>query len=157
MKQIEICQEENKILDKMHRQKVAEVEKLMETVHDLEEAVLSGGAAANVDEMKTLDRELARAKVNANVVAVVCQISAYGGSYSFSRFNGMEPLAVWCAQTKFLHGILNHYQSPMRVGLCINLNQKGQESVVQHLLIHPSWSMMVSVVPRTPTNMDEHS
>ncbi|KAG1334868.1 Microtubule-associated protein 70-2 [Cocos nucifera] len=83
MKQIEICQEENKILDKMHRQKVAEVEKLSQTVKELEEAVLAGGAAANAvrdykrkvqemnDEMKTLDRELARAKVTANRVAVV--------------------------------------------------------------------------------------
>lgn len=42
-----LCQEENKILDKMHRQKVAEVEKLTQTVHELEEAVLAGGAAAN--------------------------------------------------------------------------------------------------------------
>lgn len=42
-----IRQEENKILDKMHRQKVAEVEKLMQTVRELEEAVLAGGAAAN--------------------------------------------------------------------------------------------------------------
>lgn len=31
----------------MHRQKVAEVEKLTQTVRELEEAVLSGGAAAN--------------------------------------------------------------------------------------------------------------
>ncbi|KAF8398946.1 hypothetical protein HHK36_014811 [Tetracentron sinense] len=83
MKQIEICQEENKILDKMHRQKVAEVEKLSQTVRELEEAVLAGGAAANAvrdyqrkvqemnEERKTLDRELARAKVTANRVAVV--------------------------------------------------------------------------------------
>ena len=42
-----VYQEENKILDKMHRQKVAEVEKLTQTVHELEEAVLAGGAAAN--------------------------------------------------------------------------------------------------------------
>lgn len=40
-------QEENKILDKMHRLKVAEVEKLTQTVRELEEAVLAGGAAAN--------------------------------------------------------------------------------------------------------------
>lgn len=40
-------QEENKILDKLHRQKVAEVEKLSQTVRELEEAVLAGGAAAN--------------------------------------------------------------------------------------------------------------
>ncbi|KAL6543859.1 hypothetical protein OROGR_010356 [Orobanche gracilis] len=83
MKQIEICQEENKILDKMHRQKVAEVEKLTQTVRELEEAVLAGGAAANAvrdyqrkvqemnEERKTLDRELARAKVTANRVATV--------------------------------------------------------------------------------------
>ncbi|KAK6921598.1 Microtubule-associated protein 70 [Dillenia turbinata] len=83
MKQIEICQEENKILDKMHRQKVAEVEKLTQTVRELEEAVLAGGAAANAvrdyqrkvqemnEERKILDRELARAKVTANRVAVV--------------------------------------------------------------------------------------
>jgi hypothetical protein len=31
----------------MHRQKVAEVEKLMQSVRELEEAVLAGGAAAN--------------------------------------------------------------------------------------------------------------
>lgn len=40
-------QEENKILDRLHRQKVAEVEKLSQTVRELEEAVLQGGAAAN--------------------------------------------------------------------------------------------------------------
>jgi len=34
-------------LDKLHRQKVAEVEKLTQTVRELEEAVLAGGAAAN--------------------------------------------------------------------------------------------------------------
>ncbi|OWM85478.1 hypothetical protein CDL15_Pgr019102 [Punica granatum] len=83
MKQIEICQEENKILDKMHRQKVAEVEKLMQTVRELEEAVLAGGATANAvrdyrrvvqemnEEKKTLEREVARAKVSANRVATV--------------------------------------------------------------------------------------
>ncbi|KAM1748263.1 hypothetical protein ACFX12_009272 [Malus domestica] len=83
MKQIEICQEENKILDKMQRQKVAEVEKLMQTVRELEEAVLAGGAAANAvrdyqrkvqemnEEKKLLEREVARAKVSANQVATV--------------------------------------------------------------------------------------
>lgn len=44
---LHVYQEENKILDKMHRQKVAEVEKLTQTVRELEEAVLAGGAAAN--------------------------------------------------------------------------------------------------------------
>lgn len=34
-------------MDKMHRQKVVEVEKLTQSVCELEEAVLAGGAAAN--------------------------------------------------------------------------------------------------------------
>ncbi|KAI5075458.1 hypothetical protein GOP47_0009534 [Adiantum capillus-veneris] len=83
MKQIDICQEENKILDKMHRQKVFEVEKLSTTVAELEEAVLAGGAAANavrerqrqvnqlLEEKRTLERELARTRVSANRVATV--------------------------------------------------------------------------------------
>lgn len=80
-RQIEICQEENKILEKTNRQKVLEVEKLSETVKELEEAILAGGAAANairdlrrqlseVQEAKRLlERELARANVSANRVA----------------------------------------------------------------------------------------
>ncbi|KHM98977.1 Microtubule-associated protein 70-2 [Glycine soja] len=75
--------EENKILDKILRQKVAEVEKLTQTVRELEEAVLAGGAAANAvrdyqrkvqemnEERKILEREVARAKVTANRVATV--------------------------------------------------------------------------------------
>eukprot|EP00268_Persea_americana_P019528 TRINITY_DN19_c2_g1_i2.p1 TRINITY_DN19_c2_g1~~TRINITY_DN19_c2_g1_i2.p1 ORF type:complete len:623 (+),score=170.96 TRINITY_DN19_c2_g1_i2:213-2081(+) len=83
MKQIEISQEEYKILDKMHRHKVIEVEKLGQTVHQLEEALLSGAAAANavrdyqrqvnelMGEKKTLERTLSRAKATENRVAVV--------------------------------------------------------------------------------------
>ncbi|GJY13508.1 microtubule-associated protein 70-2-like protein [Tanacetum coccineum] len=83
IKQIEICQEENRILDRMNRLKVSEVEKLAQTVRELEEAVLAGGAAANAvrdydrrlqemnEEKKVLDRELARAKISANRVAAV--------------------------------------------------------------------------------------
>lgn len=40
-------QEENKILDKTNRQKVLEVEKLSQTIRELEEAILAGGVAAN--------------------------------------------------------------------------------------------------------------
>lgn len=82
-RQIEICREENKILDKTNRQKVFEVEKLSQTILELEEAILAGGAAANTirdyrrqiselhDEKRTLERELARVKVSANRVAAV--------------------------------------------------------------------------------------
>ncbi|KAL8099978.1 microtubule-associated protein 70-5-like [Apium graveolens] len=80
-RQIEICQEENKILEKTNRQKVIEVKKLGETIQELEEAILVGGAAANTirdyrrriselnEENRTLERELARIKVSANRVA----------------------------------------------------------------------------------------
>ncbi|KAI7757577.1 hypothetical protein M8C21_016468 [Ambrosia artemisiifolia] len=73
--------EENKILEKTNRQKVLEVEKLSETIKELEEAILAGGAAANAirdfkrqiselqEEKRMLERELARANVSANRVA----------------------------------------------------------------------------------------
>ncbi|CAN4089975.1 unnamed protein product [Withania somnifera] len=82
-RQIEIFQEENKILNKTSRQKVLEVEKLSQTIIELEEAILAGGAAANTlldykrriselqEEKRTLERELARVKVSANRVATV--------------------------------------------------------------------------------------
>ncbi|XP_055801438.1 microtubule-associated protein 70-5-like [Solanum dulcamara] len=82
-RQIEIFQEENKILDKTNRQKILEVEKLSETIIELEEAILAGGAAANTlrdykrriselqEEKRTLERELSRVKVSANRVATV--------------------------------------------------------------------------------------
>ncbi|PSS10436.1 Microtubule-associated protein like [Actinidia chinensis var. chinensis] len=82
-RQNEICQEENRILDKTNRQKVLEVEKLTQTIKELEEAILAGGAAANAirdyqrqiselhEEKRTLERELARVKVSANRVATV--------------------------------------------------------------------------------------
>ncbi|KAL6567558.1 hypothetical protein OROGR_001226 [Orobanche gracilis] len=82
-RQIEICQEENKILDKTNRQKVLEVGKLSQTIKELEEAVLAGGRAANTirdyrrqilevnEEKRTLERELARVKVSANRIATV--------------------------------------------------------------------------------------
>ena len=66
-------QEENKILDKMHRQKVAEVEKLTQTVRELEEAVLAGGAAANAV------RDYQRKVQEMNVMTVT------GGIFSFSK------------------------------------------------------------------------
>ncbi|XWS12959.1 hypothetical protein CRYUN_Cryun37aG0134600 [Craigia yunnanensis] len=82
-RQIEICQEENKILEKTNRQKILEVEKLSQSIHELEEVILAGGAAANSirdyqrqisefhEEKRTLERELARVKVSANRVATV--------------------------------------------------------------------------------------
>ncbi|CAN6478208.1 unnamed protein product [Victoria cruziana] len=121
MKQIEICQEENKILDKMHRQKVAEVEKLSQTVRELEEAVLAGGAAANAvrdyqrkvqemnEERKTLDRELARAKVTANRVAVVVANEWKDAN------DKVMPVKQWLEERRFLQGEMQQLRDKLAV------------------------------------------
>ncbi|XP_062228610.1 microtubule-associated protein 70-3-like [Phragmites australis] len=121
IKQIEICHEENKILDKLHRQKVAEVEKLSQTVRELEEAVLRGGAAANAvrdyqrkvqemnEEKKTLDRELARAKVNANRVAVVV-----ANEWKDSNDKVM-PVKQWLEERRFLQGEMQQLRDKLAV------------------------------------------
>lgn len=110
MKQIEICQEENKILDKMHRQKVAEVEKLSTTVAELEEAVLAGGAAANavrerqrqvnqlLEEKRTLERELARTRVSANRVATVVANEWKDAN------DKVMPVKQWLDERRFMQG-----------------------------------------------------
>eukprot|EP01018_Ginkgo_biloba_P028942 Gb_15997 [translate_table: standard] len=109
MKQIEICQEENKILDKMHRQKVAEVEKLSQTVHELEEAVLAGGAAANAEERKTLDRELARAKITANRVAVVVANEWKDAN------DKVMPVKQWLEERRFLQGEMQQLRDKLAI------------------------------------------
>ncbi|XP_008781372.1 microtubule-associated protein 70-1-like [Phoenix dactylifera] len=121
MKQIEICQEENKILDKMHRQKVAEVEKLSQTVKELEEAVLAGGAAANAvrdyqrkvqemnEEMKTLDRELARAKVTANRVAVVVANEWKDAN------DKVMPVRQWLEERRFMQGEMQQLRDKLAI------------------------------------------
>ncbi|XP_057417329.1 microtubule-associated protein 70-2-like [Lotus japonicus] len=121
MKQIEICQEENKILDKMHRLKVAEVEKLTQTVRELEEAVLAGGAAANAvrdyqrkvqemnEERKTLDRELARAKVSANRVAV-----AVANEWKDANDKVM-PVKQWLEERRFLQGEMQQLRDKLAI------------------------------------------
>ncbi|MCO5588815.1 hypothetical protein L7F22_042775 [Adiantum nelumboides] len=84
MKHIDCCQEENKVLDKLHRQKISEVEKLSIRVAEMEELLLSSGPnEANAardyqrqlhqlqEEKKALERELARVKITAGRVAAV--------------------------------------------------------------------------------------
>ncbi|XP_028093995.1 microtubule-associated protein 70-2-like [Camellia sinensis] len=121
MKQIEICQEENKILDKMHRQKVAEVEKLTQTVRELEEAVLAGGAAANAvrdyqrkvqemnEERKTLDRELARAKVTANRVATVVANEWKDAN------DKVMPVKQWLEERRVLQGEMQQLRDKLTI------------------------------------------
>nr|XP_023914937.1 microtubule-associated protein 70-2-like [Quercus suber]XP_023916335.1 microtubule-associated protein 70-2-like [Quercus suber] len=121
MKQIEICQEENKIMDKMHRQKVAEVEKLTQTVRELEEAVLAGGAAANAvrdyqrkvqemnEERKTLEREVARAKVTANRVATVVANEWKDAN------DKVMPVKQWLEERKFFQGEMQQLRDKLAV------------------------------------------
>ncbi|CAN6576856.1 unnamed protein product [Malus baccata var. baccata] len=121
MKQIEICQEENKILDKMQRQKVAEVEKLMQTVRELEEAVLAGGAAANAvrdyqrkvqemnEEKKLLEREVARAKVSANRVATVVANEWKDSSEK------VMPVKRWLEERKIFQGEMQQLRDKLAV------------------------------------------
>ncbi|XP_042003220.1 microtubule-associated protein 70-2-like [Salvia splendens] len=120
-KQIEICQEENRILDKMHRQKVSEVEKLTQTVRELEEAVLAGGAAANAvreyqkkvqeinEEKRILDRELARAKVSANRVAVVVANDWKDAS------DKVMPVKQWLEERKFYQGEMQQLKDKLAI------------------------------------------
>ncbi|KAL1201101.1 Microtubule-associated protein 70-3 [Cardamine amara subsp. amara] len=121
MKQIEICQEENRILDKMHRQKVAEVEKFTQTVRELEEAVLAGGAAANAvrdyqrkfqemnEERRVLDRELARAKVSASRVATVVANEWKDGS------DKVMPVKQWLEERRFLQGEMQQLRDKLAI------------------------------------------
>ncbi|XP_050229944.1 microtubule-associated protein 70-1-like [Mercurialis annua] len=121
MKQIEICQEENRILDKMLRQKVAEVEKLTQTVRELEEAVLAGGAAANAvrdyqrkveemnDEKKTLEREVARAKVSANRVATVVANEWKDGN------DKVMPVRQWLEERRFFQAEMQQLKDKLAV------------------------------------------
>ncbi|GMH20348.1 hypothetical protein Nepgr_022189 [Nepenthes gracilis] len=121
LKQIEICQEENKILDKLHRQKVAEVEKLMQTVGELEEAVLAGGAAANAvrdyqrkvqemnEERKTLEREVARAKVTANRVATVVANEWKDAN------DKVMPVKQWLEERRFLLGEMQQLREKLSI------------------------------------------
>ncbi|KAL6498540.1 hypothetical protein OROHE_026637 [Orobanche hederae] len=121
-KQIEICQEENKILDKMHRQKVSEVEKLTQTVRELEEAVLAGGAAANAvreyqrkvqdinqEEKRILDRELARAKISANRVAVVVANDWKDAN------DKVMPVKQWLEERKFYQGEMQQLKDKLAI------------------------------------------
>ncbi|XP_023741308.1 microtubule-associated protein 70-2 [Lactuca sativa] len=121
MKQIEICQEENRILDKMNRQKVSEVERLTQTVGELEEAVLAGGAAANAvrdyqrrmqeinEEKRVLDRELARARISANRVAVVVANDWKDAD------NKVMPVKQWLEERRVFQGEMQHLKEKLTI------------------------------------------
>lgn len=117
----DICQEEYKILDKMHRQKVAEVEKLGQTVRELEEALLSGAAAANAvrdyqrqvselkGEKKTLERTLSRAMVTENRIAV-----ASANEWKDANDKVM-PVKQWLEERRVLMGEMQQLREKLSI------------------------------------------
>ncbi|XP_030515471.1 microtubule-associated protein 70-5 [Rhodamnia argentea] len=120
-RQIEICQEENKILEKTNRQKVLEVEKLSQTIQELEEAILAGGAAANSvrdyqrqiselnEEKRTLERELARAKVSANRVATVV------ANEWKDDYDKVIPIKQWLEERRILQAEMQRIRDKLAV------------------------------------------
>ena len=66
-------------MDKMHRQKVAEVDKLTQTVRELEEAVLAGGAAANA--VRDYRRKVQEMNVRGNKAIILRIVLETTGGY----------------------------------------------------------------------------
>ncbi|XP_070030242.1 microtubule-associated protein 70-5-like [Nicotiana sylvestris] len=120
-RQIEICQEEHKILDKSNRQKILEVEKLTQTIKELEEAILAGGAAANKirdcqrqiselqEEKRTLERELARLKISANKVA-----SVVANEWKDENHKVM-PVKQWLEERKLLQAEMQRLRDKLTI------------------------------------------
>ncbi|KAI3795766.1 hypothetical protein L1987_38425 [Smallanthus sonchifolius] len=120
-RRIEICQEENKILEKTNRQKVLEVEKLSETIKELEEAILAGGAAANTirdfkrqiselqEEKRTLERELARENVSANRVA-----TTVANEWKDEKVKAM-PVKQWLEERRLLQAEMQRLRDKLTI------------------------------------------
>ncbi|XP_038882408.1 microtubule-associated protein 70-5 isoform X3 [Benincasa hispida] len=120
-RQIEICQEENRILEKTNRQKVIEVERLGQTIEDLEEAILVGGVTANMvrdykrqieelhEEKRTLERELARAKVSVHRVATVV------ANEWKDENDKVMPVKQWLEERKLLQAELQRVKEKLAV------------------------------------------
>ncbi|KAL0890188.1 hypothetical protein Bca101_014171 [Brassica carinata] len=122
-RQIEICQEEYKFLEKINRQKVLEIEKLSQTIGELEEAILAGGTAANAvrdyrrqisqlnasEEKRTLERELARVKVSASRVAL-----AVANEWKDENDRVM-PVKQWLEERRVLHGEMHKLKDKLAV------------------------------------------
>ncbi|CAH8276318.1 unnamed protein product [Arabidopsis lyrata] len=120
-RQIEICQDENKFLEKINRQKVLEIEKLSQSIVELEEAILAGGTAANAvrdyrrqisqlnEEKRTLERELARVKVSASRVAL-----AVANEWKDENDRVM-PVKQWLEERRILHGEMQKLKDKLSV------------------------------------------
>ncbi|XP_020248515.1 microtubule-associated protein 70-4-like [Asparagus officinalis] len=120
-RQKEICQEENRLLEKANRQKVLEVESLSQTIRELEESILAGGVVANAvrdyqrqvaelnEEKKTLERELARTKVSANRVA-----AAVANEWK-DEGEKLMPVKQWIEERRFLQGEIQRLRDKLTI------------------------------------------
>ncbi|GBG69854.1 hypothetical protein CBR_g4681 [Chara braunii] len=114
LRRLGALQDENRTLDRLHKQKMRDVEKLNLKVHDLQEAVASAsGEAGNAlletrkevqklqKERKTLQLDLARAKAAASRVAIAAA----------NRFKDDDekvvPVKRWLEDRHFLQGEVN--------------------------------------------------
>ncbi|KAG2553786.1 microtubule-associated protein 70-4-like [Panicum virgatum] len=120
-KQMEIYHEENKLLEKANRQKVLEVEKLTHTIIELEESILATGEVANAvhfyqnqvaklkEEKKTLERELARAKVYVNRVASTAANEWKDDS------DKLMPVKRWLEERRLLQGEIQRLRDKITI------------------------------------------
>ncbi|KAK8678288.1 hypothetical protein V6N13_143793 [Hibiscus sabdariffa] len=114
-------EEENKVLEKTNRQKALEIEKLSQTIRELEEAILAGGAAANTvrdcrrqisqlqEEKRTLERELARVKVAANRIATVA------ANEWKDENNKVMPVQQWLEDRRLLQAEMQRLKDKLAV------------------------------------------
>ncbi|XP_073220089.1 microtubule-associated protein 70-5-like isoform X2 [Cicer arietinum] len=119
-RQIDIYQEENKILEKSGRQKILEVEKLGQTIHELEEVILANGAAANVVrdyqrqiselQKRTLERELARVRVSANRIANVVAANEWKG-----ESDKVMPVKQWLEERRIMQAEMQRLKDKLTV------------------------------------------
>ncbi|KAL6867382.1 hypothetical protein ACP4OV_015406 [Aristida adscensionis] len=120
-KQMEIYHEENKLLEKNNRQKVLEIEKLSHTISELEESILATGDVANAvnfyqnqvaklkEEKKTLERELARAKVYVNRVAATAANEWKDDS------DRLMPVKRWLDERRLLQGEIQRLRDKLTI------------------------------------------
>ncbi|KAK8585261.1 hypothetical protein V6N13_139195 [Hibiscus sabdariffa] len=114
-RQIEICQAS------LSWHLVLEIEKLSQTIRELEEAILAGGAAANTvrdcrrqisqlqEEKRTLERELARVKVAANRIATVA------ANEWKDEDNKVMPVKQWLEDRRLLQAEMQRLKDKLAV------------------------------------------
>ncbi|XP_062210368.1 microtubule-associated protein 70-4-like isoform X2 [Phragmites australis] len=120
-KQMEMYHEENRLLEKNNRQKVLEIEKLSHTISELEETILASGDVANAvhffqnqaakltKEKKTLERELARAKVYVNRVASTAANEWKDDS------DKLMPVKRWLEERRLLQGEIQRLRDKITI------------------------------------------